>query len=422
MLDRRTAETTDDTTRAASVWRAPGMPALLGSTALGFAGVSLLLPVAPLWVLDGGADELGAGVVNAVMMLCTVAAQLLVGRALQRIGWRRTLMLGAVLLGAPAPAHLLTDDVRVVTALAAVRGLGFGIITVCGATGVAALVEPARRGRAVGAYGLAIATPQFLLVPLAPWLAERVGYWLVFTAAVIPLLALALAPSVARALHAHDGPAADAARPAPAPPDRTHLRRALTGPIAALLVITSAGGAVLTFTPSLAPGPAVAVVALLVFTGASALCRWAFGGFADRRGAAPAIAPLLLLGAAGLAAIGTGTASDSDTATATLLVTGMLALGIAYGGLQNLTLVHAFAAAGEDARSAVGTAWNIGFDAGTGLGALAAGAVAASFSYTLAYAALAAVTALVGVSWIATARKAQIHHRGKDNSPHGQGR
>jgi len=51
-------------------------------------------------------------------------------------------------------------------ALAALRGLGSGVVTVCGATAVAALVEPARRGRAIGALGLASAAPQFILVPI----------------------------------------------------------------------------------------------------------------------------------------------------------------------------------------------------------------------------------------------------------------
>ncbi|MET9917553.1 MFS transporter [Streptomyces sp. NPDC006435] len=404
MLDGRSNDARGRADGAPSVWRAPGMPALLGSTALGFAGVALLMPVAPLRVLDGGADELGAGAVNAVMMLCTVIAQLLVGRTLERLGWRRTLMLGACLLGVPAPVHLLTDDVWAVAALAAVRGLGFGIITVCGAMAVAVLVEPARRGRAVGAYGLAIAAPQFLLVPVAPWLAERAGYWTVFTLAAVPLLAVPLAPPVARALRAFDRPADAPGRPA-GRRDTAALRRALTGPIAALLAITSAGGAVLTFAPGLDPDPTTVYLALLVFTGTSALCRWAFGGFADRRGAAPAIAPLLLLGAAGLAAIGAGAADGPGTTGRALLIGGMLVVGVAYGGLQNLTLVHAFAAAGEEERPAVGTAWNVGFDAGTGLGALAAGAVAAASSYTVAYAVLALVTGLVGVAWAIPRRR-----------------
>ncbi|MEV5545733.1 MFS transporter [Streptomyces sp. NPDC052309] len=412
MLDGGTNDVTGRARAASSVWRAPGMPSLLGSTALGFAGLALLMPVAPLWVLDGGADELGAGVVNGVLMLCTVIAQLLVGRALGRLGWCRTLVLGACLLGAPGPLHLLTDDVWAVTALAAVRGLGFGIITVCGAMGVAALVDPARRGRAVGAYGLAVAAPQFLLVPLAPWLAERAGFWIVFTFAVVPLLSVPLAGPVARALHASDGPPADPARPAERR-DTARLRRALTGPIAALLAITAAGGAVLTFTPRLDPDPVTVYVALLVFTGTAALCRWGFGGFADRHGAAPAIAPLLFAGAAGLAAIGAGTASGHGTTGRVLLVGGMLAVGVAYGGLQNLTLVQSFAAVGERARSSAGTAWNVGFDAGTGLGALAAGGVATATSYTVSYAVLAAVTALVGAGWAGSRWRA----RGRAGGP-----
>ncbi|MGO3555472.1 MAG: MFS transporter, partial [Microbacterium gubbeenense] len=55
-----------------SVWRAPGMAPLLAMSALGFAGFALLLPTAPLWARHIGADEGGAGLVNAVLMLATV--------------------------------------------------------------------------------------------------------------------------------------------------------------------------------------------------------------------------------------------------------------------------------------------------------------------------------------------------------------
>ncbi|MFD0542872.1 MFS transporter [Streptomyces mexicanus] len=204
-----------------------------------------------LWALDGGADELGAGLVNTVLMLFTVIAQLSMGTVLARLGWSRTLAVGSGLLGLPALGHLLTDHVGAIASLAAVRGLGFGILTVCGATAVAALVEPARRGRAVGAYGLAVAVPQCLLVPIAPWLAERVGFWLVFVCAAVPSLAIPLAPRVARALHGRDGaPGAPADRKDDA---RRGLFRVLIGPIAALLAITTAGGAILTFTPACWP-------------------------------------------------------------------------------------------------------------------------------------------------------------------------
>jgi len=69
---------------------------------------------------------------------------------------------------------------------------------------------------------------------------------------------------------------------------------------------------------------------------------------------------------------------------------------VAYGGLQNLTLAQAFTAAGEPARSSVSIAWNLSFDAGTGLGAFAAGAIATATSYSVAFGVLALAVGLVG--------------------------
>src|ERR1700746_389756 len=158
----------DEGSASGFVWRVPGMGWLLGSAMLWFAGFALLVPVAPLWVIRGGSDDLGAGLITTVMMACTVLAQLSMRRVLAGLGWRWTLVLGSGLLGLPALGHLATDGLWPVTALAAARGLGFGVVTVCAGTAVGALVGPARRGRAIGALGLASAAPQFVLVPLAP--------------------------------------------------------------------------------------------------------------------------------------------------------------------------------------------------------------------------------------------------------------
>ena len=371
------------------------MPWLLSSATLWFAGFALLLPVAPLWVIHGGSDDLGAGLVTGVMMACTVLSQLSMRRVLAGLGWRWTLVLGSGFLGLPALGHLLTDGLWTVTALAALRGLGFGAVTVCGATAVAALVEPARRGRAIGALGLASAAPQFVLVPVAPWLAERVGFGFVFGLGVLPALAIPLARPIARAVDASERAPADGSGRVKA----VALWRALFGPIAALVVITASGGAILTFTPHILVSPALVFLGLLAFTGAAAASRWVAGGIADRFGATAAIAPLLFTGALGLAAIGLRADSIHDTADRVLVISGFLLAGVAYGGLQNLTLTQAFAAAGEPARSSVSIAWNLSFDAGTGLGALAVGAIATATSYSVAFAVLAVAVGFVGGCW-----------------------
>jgi predicted MFS family arabinose efflux permease len=382
-----------------SVWRVPGMGWLLGSAMLWFAGFALLIPVVPLWVIRGGSDDLGAGLVTGVMMACTVLAQLSMRRLLPGLGWRWTLVLGAGLLGLPALGHLATDMLWPVIALAALRGLGFGIVTVCGATAVASFVEPARRGRALGALGLAIAAPQFILVPVAPWLAERAGFRLVFLLAVLPALAIPLAWPIARAVGDRDRAPDDGSGGGTA----AALWRVLAGPLAALVVITAAGGAILTFTSHILASPALGFGGLLAFTGTAAVSRWGAGMVADRFGATPAIAPLLFTGALGLAAIGLRADSVHDSAGRVLVISGLLVVGLAYGGLQNLTLTQAFAVAGEPARESVSIAWNLSFDAGTGLGAFAVGAIATATSYSVAFGVLALAAGLVGGWWVVRA-------------------
>jgi len=378
-----------------SVWRVPGMPWLLASATLWMAGFALLLPVAPLWVIHGGSDDLGAGLVTGVMMACTVLAQLSMRRVLAGLGWRWTLALGSGLLGLPALGHLVTDRLWAVMALAALRGLGFGVVTVCGATAVATFAGPARRGRAIGALGLAMAAPQVVLVPVAPWLAERAGFGIVFVLAVLPALAIPLAWPIARAVDASDRAPADGSGPGPA----AALWRALAGPIAALAVITASGGAILTFTPHILLNPALGFLGLLAFTGAAAASRWGAGGIADRFGGTAAIAPLLFTGALGLAAIGLGADGIHNAPGRVMVISGLLLVGIAYGGLQSVTLAQAFTAAGEPARSSVSIVWNLSFDAGTGLGAFAVGAIATATSYSVAFIVLALSVGLVGGCW-----------------------
>src|SRR2546430_17539464 len=89
-----------------SVWRAPGMSWLLGSAMLWFAGFALLVPVVPLWVIRGGSDDLGAGLVTGVMMAGTVLAQLSMRRVLAGLGGRPALVPAAGLVGLPALGHL----------------------------------------------------------------------------------------------------------------------------------------------------------------------------------------------------------------------------------------------------------------------------------------------------------------------------
>ncbi|WP_129789759.1 MFS transporter [Promicromonospora panici] len=389
------------------ILRVPGMRALLGVSLLGFAGYALLLPTAPLWATRRGADEGGAGLVNAVLMLATVAFQTTVPWALRRWGWRTTLVIGVLLLGLPSFALVLTDQLAGILAVSAVRGAGFAIVTVCGASAIAELVDAARRGRAIGVYGLAVAGPQLVLVPSAAWIAESVDFRVVFVVGALPALAVPFAAALGRRLDEITRRAEAVSRDAGDEPRHTRGRvlLALVLPSLVLLAVTTPGGALLTFAPQFRHGAQVAVLGLLGFTAAAALSRLLIGAPADRFGPRRFVPPLLVLSAGGLVLCAWSLAETGPGAG--VLAVGMTVVGVAYGSLQNLTLVSAFAAVPDRDRSVASAVWNIGFDTGTGLGSLVVGFIAAGTSFSVGLATTAVLCVLIAVvALVAPARAA----------------
>ena len=80
-----------------------------------------------------------------------------------------------------------------------------------------------------------------------------------------------------------------------------------------------------------------------------------------------------------------------------LLLLGAGFAGIAYGALQNLTLVVAFEQVDPAHIPVASAGWNIGFDGGTATGAVLVGAIATSagFPAGLLFLAAACVAALI---------------------------
>jgi hypothetical protein len=110
-----------------------------------------------LWALNGGATAAGSGLVNGVLFAATVLAQVAVPRALVSWSTGRILVAGLLLLGVPAPGYLPSDGLGWVLGLSAVRGLGFGILTVVGstvATAAAASMMPTLDGRSGLMFGM----------------------------------------------------------------------------------------------------------------------------------------------------------------------------------------------------------------------------------------------------------------------------
>ncbi|SDO13284.1 MFS transporter [Geodermatophilus sp. DSM 45219] len=360
-----------------SLWRLPGVRSLAGLSALGFTSYCLTLASLPAYAVAGGAAVDTAGVVTAVFLVATIAVQSVVPALTARYGAGPVLAAGLVALGAPSPLYVVDDGLLWLSAVSAVRGVGFAVLTVLGAT-LAARVAPAeRRGESIGIYGLAIAVPNLVAVPagVALVLDGHVG-WLAWLAAS-PVLAVPLVPRLVRAVRGEV--------PAGTSSSRAAVRAALA-PSAVLLVVTLAGGGLVTFLPIERPDGVLATAALLVFGLTGALTRWRAGVLADRFGTRLLLPLALLVSAAGIGAVALGLAAGAGWVLA-----GSALFGAGYGTVQNLTLLAAFARAGAGGATAASALWNASFDAGTAIGALALGLVAAGFGLPWTYVLVAGV-------------------------------
>lgn len=392
--------------RRSPIWREPGMPGLLLTTGLAFAGFAVLMPVAPMHVVALGGDTFLAGLANAVLMAATILTQLVVERVRSRIGWSAILALGCLLLGLPALVEILATQPWHVIALAAVRGIGFGILTVSGASAVAVLFAPERRGRAVGAYGLSVAASQLLLTPVAPWIAETAGFTTALVLAAIPVIGVPVAVSAAGVIERHARNTAPATASASSVTETRRTLVRLVPPIVALTAVTCSGGAIATFAPQFTADALLTLVVLFVFSAAAAISRWVAGGLADRFGAQTFIGPALGIAVLGLAGMAASIAGIAGAGGTTLLVAGAFLTGTSFGVMQNVTLVRAFELAGEESKGTASTAWNVAFDAGTGIGAVAIGAIATGTSFAFSFALLAALCLVVGIGLVLRSRQA----------------
>ncbi|ANY06234.1 MFS transporter [Pseudonocardia sp. HH130630-07] len=379
---------------------------LLAATSLGFGGYAVLLPVVPLWVARGGSGEFGAGLTTGVLMAVTVGTQLLVPAMLRRIGHRPVLVAGSLLLGLPTPLLALTADLAPVLGVSALRGIGFGMATVAGSALVAELVEPSAHGRASARYGYAVGLPQLVLLPAGVAVVDTAGFAGVFVAAGIAPVAGAVVVAFVRGPEPV-GPVAAATAPdaagsghpvpgerrgvGPVPRHDGRRSRLPVSPVVAMLACSTAQGGVITFAPLAAPGSRFAVPAALFATALGALVgRGVAGSLTDRSGRPGALLPvgtaLAALGMLGVLAAPLGAA---------LLVAGATAVGLGFGLVQNDAMVALFAAAGPLHYGAASAAWNIAYDAGTGLGASGLGAIAEPFGFAAAFGATAAVLLMV---------------------------
>lgn len=349
----------------------------------------LLLSVVPQYATSIGASGIGAGLATGALMLSTVATELATPRIVAHFGYRGTLVAGLLLLGAPALALTLAHTMLTILAICLVRGAGLAIIVVVGGSLVATLVPPERRGEGLGLYGFIVNVPAVVGLPLGVWLAAHAGYPTVFTIAGLASLAgIAAIPGLPKVeTPAHEVPVGVLAG---------LLTPALARPAIVFCSTAMAAGVIVTFLPIAAVHASgnVIATALFVQAGASTLSRWYAGRLGDRVGHGALLAP-------GVAVAALGVALLVLVASTSAIIAGMVLFGVGFGITQNATLTLMFDRVSPSGYDAVSAVWNVGYDAGLGIGAVAFGVVSTHTGYPIAFALLAALMlAMIAPAWV----------------------
>ena len=373
---------------AAAAGPGPGSGATFGAlfavTLLVLLSIGATLPVLPQYVKGPiGSTDLAVGVVTGAYAITGLAFRPLAGSFADRRGRKPVVIAGTIVTVVASLLYFLPLGVAGLIAARLILGAGEGVVYTASSAWVVDITDPARRGRIIGLYGLAIWGGLSFGPPIGDFLHRAVGFGAVWAfAAAAPLIAALVAARIP-----------EPPRPAPEPADdgRTRLfAREAIGPGLAMTMATLGYAALAGFIVlhlddrGIAHGASIFTAFALTVVAARVL----FGWLPDRFGGIRCAVGAGLLEAAGLLAI----ALAGNLAVA---LAGAIAVGGAFSLIfPSLVLLVMDRVPPNRRGIAMGT-FTACFDLGVGIGAPIAGAAAAlgGYGWSFAVAALAAVGA-----------------------------
>ncbi len=362
-------------------WAFAGIFAL---TFCGLAAVGAVLPVLPLYIKGPlGDGDFAVGVVIGCYAISGLLLRPVAGRLADRRGRKPTALAGGLLLSAGGFLYLPHLGLAGLIAARLVLGLGEGATYTGGSAWIVDLAPPARRGRILGLYGLAVWGGLSVGPLLGALIHSLFGYtevWLF--AALLPLAGVVTAIFVTDPFRplAHAEP-----HPLIAP---EAVRPGLAVALAAMGYATVAAFVVLLLEGRGVSGGASVFAA---FAGSIVLARLVAGGLPDRLGPAPVAIGATLAEAVGLATIAVAPALP-------VALLGALAMGAGFSLLNPSLMLIVVDRVHVGARGAALGTFTAFFDAGVGVGAPLAGLAAALTSYEGAFVLAAGFAALSALS------------------------
>ncbi len=347
---------------------------------LAFLGVGCVLPVLPRYVHGPlAAGDVWVGVVTGAFAFTAVVARPVAGRLADLHGRRVVVLGGALLVAAAGALYFVPAGVPGLLVARLVLGAGEGAVFTAGATWVVDIAPVARRGQAIGLFGLAVWGALSAGPLIGEGLFQAGGYSLVWAfAALAPLLGAVIA-----ARQPGGGPA-------PEPPARGPLvpPEVLRPGIALALANVGYGalaGFIVLDLDRLGVGHGAGV--FTAFAAAVVGTRLLLGRLPDRFGGRTTAIAAGVAEAAGLALL-------AAAGSLVVALAGAVVMGMGFSTLFPSLALIVVNRTGDDRRGGAVGIFTAFFDIGVGLGGPLVGAVAALAGYPAGFWAAAACAAL----------------------------
>lgn len=353
--------------------------------AAAFASMYLLLSAGPALVART-TGSFGAGLVTTVFMAFTIIAQFLTPIGLRRLPPARLLLVSLLFLSLPSLVYAVEAPAWILIAAAALRGIGFGLMTIVCTAMVSLYAEPGRQGAALGVYGLSTSVTGIVAPSLGVLILDAWGGLLVAGVAfAVPLFGAFFLGPIQRATP--DPVSSRHSDPSSSPARAWTLPR--FAPLAIFVPAAVAYGCSYTFLPLFS---GVAVLALLALGVGFAAGRVIGGRLVDHMRSAVVTGPCALLAAAGLLLLAWSPANA-------LGIVGSCVLGLGIGGTASASLAGMMASVPPAQYGFVSTAWNLSFDLGIAAGGLGLGLLIAPLGFSGGSTLLAGVMVIAVVAF-----------------------
>ncbi|MCL5958342.1 MAG: MFS transporter [Chloroflexi bacterium] len=371
------------------------------TTLISFIGFYLLIPTLPVYVLQIGGHAADVGLVLGSVTITSVAFRPLIGIQSDRRGRRVILLAGLAGSFIAMALYLFATTIPSMVAVRFLQGIAWAASTTTLTTLIADIAPPARRGEAIGYFGVSSNLAMAVGPALGMAIINSQSFTTLFlVCAVLALIAVITGLAVPETRRARNEPAEVHAKPKTS----SFSSEAISPAIVAFLV-TISYGSISAFLPLYAKGFGVDNPGLFftVFAIVLLLSRPLFGRVSDLYGRGAVLVPGIVLMAAGLVVL-----ALSGTLFALVLV-GLL-FGLGFGASQPALMALAVDRVDGPNRGTAMGYFTAAFDMGVGAGAIVMGLLVQFVGYSNIFL-IAAVAAIFGLVALVSKERGRVFGR-----------